>query len=186
MKIYKVLLTAIIAVLVSCSGSGPKKVLSEKLKEYQDSYSNENYIKMSSYMVPSIIEASGGTEAFVTIMKQTFETLKQQGTDMSKMIFDQPSDIVEVDGLMVSVVETHMPITSSGLKGMLNSSIIAFSEDGGDVWYFMDGGNDGASTLAGSSPEILQKITIPNSTMELKNGEEIIKMVQKNGQWIKL
>ena len=88
--------------------------------------------------------------------------------------------IVKHDNYIITVVPTTLPIILSGLSGITESSIIGFSEDNGDTWFFIEGTDEGRMTIANYSPEILQKIDVP--TPMLKIGEKTL--IQKNGQWI--
>ena len=154
----------------------------EKLSQYMKCWKEKDYICMSTMVFPKVIEEAGGVEGFVEMMNSLPSLLEELGMEMdaSKMIFGNRKPIVKHDNYIITVVPTTLPIILSGLSGITEGSIIGFSEDNGDTWFFIEGTDEGRMTIANYSPEILQKIDVP--TPMLKIGEKTL--IQKNGQWI--
>lgn len=182
MKHNIALLILFISIFSFSSCDNSSKNLQTKLNEYSLSYTNGDYVKMSSFVLPSVIEKLGGTEEFVKTMNSLPETFQSVGmeVDMKNMKFGEVGKIFNKSDFMISVVPTTLPIKVNGVDGKIKSSILCFSEDKGDTWFFIEGNDDGRSAISNTNPEIIQMITVPVTELEI-NGK---KLVQKGGQWV--
>lgn len=173
-------LVVLTTLMLSCAQN--KSKLRETLDQYANAYKMEDYVKMSSFVLPGIIEQIGGTEAYVNLMQSLPETFASMGmkVDMRKMAFGEIDEIHEKGDYLIAVVPTTLPIEINGLKGNIKSSLLCFSEDKGKTWYFIEGNDEGRSAISNSNPEIIQMITVP--TPEMKVGDKVL--IQKSGQWI--
>lgn len=181
MKKLTILLVALTTLILSCSQK--KNKLKEKLDQYATSYQMEDYVKMSSFVLPSVMEQIGGTENFVNLMTSLPATFANAGmkVDLRKIEFGEIGEIYEKRNFLISVVTTTLPIEVNNMKGTIKSSVIGFSEDKGETWYFIEGNDEGRTAISNTNPEIIQLIKVP--TPEMKIGDKIL--VQKGGQWIK-
>ncbi len=181
MKKLTILLVALTTLILSCSQK--KNKLKEKLDQYATSYQMEDYVKMSSFVLPSVMEQIGGTENFVNLMTSLPATFANAGmkVDLRKIEFGEIGEIYEKSNFLISVVTTTLPIEVNNMKGTIKSSVIGFSEDKGETWYFIEGNDEGRTAISNTNPEIIQLIKVP--TPEMKIGDKIL--VQKGGQWIK-
>ncbi len=172
----------LIVFLGGCSNQAENN-LKESLAQYKKYFNEKDFISLSSLVLPSTVEKLGGVEAFVETMKSIPAFLEQQGMtmDISKLEFGDPSKIVVQDEYSISVISTKQPVVVQEISGLVESSVIAFSEDNGNTWFFLEGSDEGKMAIANESPAILQKITIPTPKMTLGD----IVLLQKNGQWIR-
>jgi hypothetical protein len=138
---------------------------------------------MSTMVLPSIVEQTGGVEGFIQIMKSVPAILAQQGLTMNAvdMEFGESSKIVTYEDFAVSVIPTKQPVVVQGKNGIIESSVIAFSGDKGNTWFFLEGSDEGKMAIANDSPALLQKIDIP--VPKLRLGDVVL--AQRNGQWTK-
>jgi hypothetical protein len=70
------------------------------------------------------------------------------------------------------------------MDGVLNLSIVAYSEDEGNTWFFT-GGNKAGLQIANINTEILEKISVPVPTLIFGEGDDIITLVRQNRRWVK-
>jgi alpha-L-arabinofuranosidase len=88
-KIKNFKFITLIVILFSISCGNNSKNLETKLNEYKKTYENGDYVKMSSFVLPGLIEQFGGTENFVNTMNSLPELFLGMGmeVDMKKMKF---------------------------------------------------------------------------------------------------
>jgi len=176
-----VLLT--ILLLNGCS-SNAEKNLDSKLAKYKECFINKDYVCMSSMVLPSIIQQAGGSKQFVEMMKALPETLTKQGLimDASKMKFGKNSNIITQNDVLISIIPTEQPVVIQGTKGLMSGSIIAFSNDNGSSWFFLEGNDESKMMITDTVPELLQKINIPIAKLTLGNKT----LIQQNARWVQL
>ena len=180
MKKLFISLLLLSTIVVSCSQN--KSQLKEKLDQYISCYTTGDYVKMSSFLLPSQISAMGGTESFVNTMNSLPETFASLGmiVDIKKIKFGEIGEIYEKSNFLISVVPTTLPIEINGMAGTLTGSVICFSEDKGETWYFIEGNDEGRSAISNTNPVIIQMITVPSPELKV-NGKVL---VQKGGEWV--
>ncbi|MDA9860628.1 hypothetical protein N9C81_02030 [Planctomycetota bacterium] len=179
MKKNLLLLVTLICAL-SCSSS-TESSLQKSIDSYVKSWVEQDYIGMSIYVVPSLIEEMGGIEGFIASMEQLDEVFEQQGMKLkvSEYELETTSSPITFEEIIVTVATSTLPFTMNGEEGAIYSSIFCFSEDQGDTWFFLEASDEGRAQMASMSPKLLQKLTIPQPRMKL--GSKV--MVQKNGSW---
>ncbi len=137
---------------------------------------------MSSFVLPSIVEEAGGVDGFVLLMQSLVDLLAEVGMTMdpADMEFGAPGPIVSHEDVLVSVIPTEVGITIQGQAGSINASVVGFSQDGGETWFFIEGSDEGRAAIAEVAPEVLQKVEIPTTTMTVGDTT----LVQQNGAWV--
>ena len=176
--------TVIFAILILTACSNSSKTLQQKLEVYKKAYKAKDYITMASMVLPSVIEETGGTQGFVDIMQMATRSLEEQGIEPTKISFGKTGKIVSHEDSLISVIPTTTPVNIQGRDGFIKGSVIAFSDDKGKTWFFLEGTDESRAMIADSVPEILQKITVPTPTVELGSGKDRLVLVQQSGQWV--
>jgi hypothetical protein len=69
-----------------------------------------------------------------------------------------------------------------GMDGVFKMSVIAYSEDEGNTWFFT-GGNKMSLNVENIGPEILEKIDIPVPALIFGEGSNKIALYRQNKQW---
>jgi hypothetical protein len=70
------------------------------------------------------------------------------------------------------------------MDGVFKISIIAYSEDEGNTWFFT-GGNKMSLNVENIGPEILEKIDIPVPALIFGEGSDKITLYRQNKQWVR-
>ncbi len=171
------------ALLMGCGTSTGQvgESLEAKLTQYKKCYTQKDSICLSTMVLPSVVEEVGGVQEFVQLMESVPALLAQQGftMDAAKMEFGESGPIVSHEEYLVSVVPTRQPVVVQGQEGVIESSIVAFSGDNGETWFFLEGTDESKFAIANDSPQLLQKVDIPAPKLTL--GDRTL--VQRNGQW---
>ena len=160
----------------------------------------------ASLVSPNMINKVGGKENFARLVRKftdsTIIILKPSLVEFSK-----PGEIVSDGNMYISVIRQSIPITTKGIDeelketyllfhptfpatvfegmdGVFKMSIIAYSEDEGNTWFFT-GGNKMSLSVENIKPEILEKITIPVHTLIFGEGSDKIILYRQNKQWVR-
>lgn len=194
----------------SFANAQPGNLIMEKLESrlsaYKEAFRSGDYVRAASLVSPNMIKKVGGKENFARLVQKftdsTIITLKPSLVEFSK-----PGIIVSDDTMYISVIRQTIPITTKGIDeelkdayllfhpdfpatvfegmdGVFKMSIIAYSEDEGNTWFFA-GGNKMSLSVENIKPEILEKIAIPVHTLIFGEGSDEIILYRQNKQWIR-
>jgi hypothetical protein len=180
--------------------------LESRLNAYKEAFRSGDYTRAASLVSPNMINKVGGKENFAKLVRKftdsTIITLKP-----SLIEFSKPGEIVSDGNMYISVIRQSIPITTKGIDeelkdaylmfhptfpatvfegidGVFKMSIIAYSEDKGNTWFFT-GGNKMSLSVENIKPEILEKITIPVHTLIFGEGSDKITLFRQNKQWVR-
>ncbi|KHE90453.1 MAG: hypothetical protein K8F52_13080 [Candidatus Scalindua rubra] len=188
-------------------GNSKLEKLESGLNAYKESFRSGDYTRAASMVSPNMINKVGGKENFARLIRKftdsTIITLKPSLVEFSK-----PGEIVSDDNIYISVIRQIIPITTKGIDedikdtyllchptfparvfegmdGVFNMSIIAYSKDEGNTWFFT-GGNRMSLSVENIKPEILEKINIPVHTLIFGEGSDKITLYRQNKQWVRI
>ena len=187
-------------------GNSMLEKLEARLDVYREAFRSGDYTGAASLVSPNMINKVGGKENFARLVRKftdsTIITLKPSLVELSK-----PGEIVSDGNMYISVIRQSIPITTKGIDeelketyllfhptfpatvfegmdGVFKMSIIAYSEDEGNTWFFV-GGNKMSLSVENIKPEILDKITIPVHTLIFGEGSDKIILYRQNKQWVR-
>lgn len=187
-------------------GNSMLEKLEARLSAYKDAFRSKDYVQAASFVSPNKINKIGGAENFAKIV-QKFTESTIITLEPTLIEFSKPEEIVFYNNMYISVVKKIIPITTKGIDeelkeayllfnpdfptiifegmdGVFNLSIVAYSEDEGNTWFFT-GGNKAGLWIANIETEILEKISIPVPTLIFGAGDDIITLVRQNRRWVK-
>ncbi len=180
--------------------------LEARLSAYKDTFRSKDYARAASFVSPNMINKIGGEENFARLVRKftdsTIIILKPSLVEFSKA-----EKIVPYSNMYISVIRQIIPITTKGIDeelkdayllfnptfpatvfegmdGVFKMSIIAYSEDEGNTWFFT-GGNKMSLSAENIGPEILEKINIPVPTLIFGEGSDKITLYRQNKQWVR-
>jgi hypothetical protein len=99
---------------------------------------NNDYNKILDYTYPKIIEIGGGREKLSSLMKTTFDKMKDEGYIFENQILDEPQKIY------IASKELHCIIPKKTImktpKGRIQATYyyLGISKNGGEKWYFIE------------------------------------------------
>ena len=187
-------------------GNSMLEKLESRLSVYKDVFRSGDYTRAASMVSPNMISKVGGEENFARLVQKftdsTIITMKP-----SLIEFSKPEEIVSDDNMYVSVIRQIIPITTKGIDeelkdayllfhptfpatvfegmdGVFKMSIIAYSEDEGNTWFFT-GGNKMSLSVENIGPEILEKIDVPVPALIFGEGSDKITLYRQNKQWVR-
>ncbi len=194
----------------SSSGAQPGNSMLEKLEArlsaYKDAFRSGDYARAASMVSPNMINRIGGEENFARLV-QKFTDSTIMTLDPSLIEFSRPEGIVSYNNMYISVIRQIIPITTKGVDeevkeaylmfnptfpasvfegtdGVFKMSVIAYSEDEGNTWFFT-GGNKMSLSVENIKPEILEKIAIPVPTLIFGESSDKVVLYRQNRQWVR-
>ena len=211
-KLSRLIIFFLLAYVCTLSSAGAQpgnsmlKKLEARLNAYKEAFRSGDYTGAASMVSPNMISKVGGKENFARLVRKftdsTIITLKPSLVEFSK-----PGEIVSDGNMYISVIRQSIPITTKGIDkelkeayllfhptfpeavfegidGVFKLSVIAYSEDEGNTWFFT-GGNKMSLSVENIKPEILEKITIPVHTLIFGEGSDKIILYRQNKQWVR-
>ncbi len=126
-----------------------------------DATVKEDYKTVLAYTHPKLLNAFGGNDKMLLMLKKTFGELKKQGIVLQSFTIGEPGDIVTAGKRRFSVVPQTITMHMPGKSLSQQSYTLGISEDQGKHWLFINpnGGND--AQLLAIFPEMKGKLTIP-------------------------
>ncbi|MGK5086013.1 hypothetical protein WDW86_00500 [Bdellovibrionota bacterium FG-2] len=189
-KLSKVTLAVCFAMFASAFATAEEKInpdqtLRQAVGRYVDAYAHEDYITMASFALPNILQSFGGAEGYSKMLQMVTAKYKQEmGFAVNQLKAGKPSEIQKGKAAWAAVIPTEAPTSRNDAKGTIYSSLVGLTEDNGETWFFMDGGETAKKIIADDDPALLQKITIPELYLYMELGDLRKYSVMRNGKWV--
>lgn len=135
-------------------------VIRQQATELAEALPRGQYGKVPLYTHPKIVGLMGGADKMVARMKEQTTTMKQQGIRFVSATIGQPGPLVTVGRELQCVVPQNVVLQMPQQRIAQRSSLIAFSEDGGKKWVFIDT-QPGMDRVQLVIPTISSKLVIP-------------------------
>ncbi len=99
---------------------------------------NSDYNRILDYTYPKIIEIGGGKEKLSSLMKTTFDKMKNEGYVFENQILDEPQNIY-IAGKELHCIVPKKTIMKTP-KGRIQATyyLLAVSKDNGRKWFFVE------------------------------------------------
>jgi hypothetical protein len=131
------------------------------VQKIADATVKEDYKTVLAYTHPKLLNAFGGNDKMLLMLRKTFSELKKQGIVLKGFTISEPGDVVTAGARRFSVVPQTITMQMPGKLLSQQSYTLAISEDQGKHWFFINpkGGSD--AQLLSIFPEVKGKLTIP-------------------------
>lgn len=131
-----------------------KLSISRSIDTMASTFINNNYAQFISYTHPSMLQSIGGAEKTIELLRSTNETLKDQQTKVSKIVFSDMYDI-ENDGKTIQALVAQK-VTFENNEGSKDEiqKMIAISEDSGKSWKYINIGKNTKAEMTKLFPVI--------------------------------
>lgn len=113
----------------------------EQAKAWTASIHKDDYDTFVGSTHPKLVELMGGKEKMIAATKQAKKILKDQGTTIKSHTIGKPQEPVVEGKASFLVLPTTMVLTAEGMKVVVESYLLASSNDSGKSWVFVDGGS---------------------------------------------
>jgi len=121
---------------------------------------NKDYKTFVTFTYPTILEEMGGAEKMATAIEKQMKGMEQTAEILSINYGEPSSTVKEGSELQCTIPQTMLLKTPQG-KIMTESTLIAFSKDGGKNWYFVDAGERDINAVKAALPNVSRKLVLP-------------------------
>ncbi|MBO0939186.1 hypothetical protein J2I47_21705 [Fibrella sp. HMF5335] len=157
---YTLILFLLFLAAISYAQNPYAAVIRQQATELAEALPRGQYQKVPLYTHPKIVGLMGGPAKMVARMTEQTTTMKQQGIRFVSASIGQPSAVVTVGKELQCVVPQTVVLQMPQQRIAQRSSLIAFSEDGGKRWVFIDT-QPGMEKVRLVLPTISSKLIIP-------------------------
>jgi hypothetical protein len=129
----------------------------------------QDVLSLRKYTHPNVIQATGGPEAFITVVTEAFKQMTADGMVIDTAYAELPSSkIIEEQGELRCLVPNTMAFTIGESKIVSYSSLMGFSFDKGKSWCFVEAEKlKDETTRKSFFPKYKSDIFIPDDRVEM-------------------
>lgn len=188
MRLY---LLVIFCLLAGCatpvpgqSINNPQALLKAAAEKYVQAYLRQDYATCMSMMGSALVEALGGKITVLDHYRRTEEALQQHQLKLETMTVDEPRTVV-VRGpqdQFVVIPEKHIFTGQEG-KYILNSYLLAISENNGQSWNMLEGSWRVSEYIKNNDLVLYDLLKLPARKIYLADDPKIY-MVEKGDGFI--
>jgi hypothetical protein len=117
--------------------------------------------KLVVYMPPKLVEEAGGINKLMIARDTLNKFMKQFGAEIKKVSIGNPGKIITYKNQLQTTIPQTTEIKFMAGTAIMESTLIAFSEDKGLHWYFADNSIYRGDKLKSSLPDLSPELVIP-------------------------
>jgi hypothetical protein len=163
MPVKKIFLYLIFSVclIASVSGQNYSTIIKTQAMEMAKAVLAKDVDKLVKYMHPKIIESAGGRDKLLMARDTVNKYMQQFGAEIKKVTIGNPAAVINYKNELQTTLPqtTEMKVMASSI--LVESTLVAISEDKGVNWYFIDTSIYRAEKLKKSLPNLSPDLVIP-------------------------
>jgi len=128
--------------------------------EMQRALLKQDFNAFYGFIHPKIVESIGGKERLKINVDSASSAMKQFGVEIKKIIIGNPGPVINYKGQLQSVVPQTTTLQTAMGELVVETSLIATSDDKGKRWYFTDA-NLYHAQLKAALPDLSPALVIP-------------------------
>jgi hypothetical protein len=132
-----------------------------KAKATSDALVRRDYNTVADYTYPKVIRLMGGRANMITITAQEMGKMQSNGFTIKSVSVVEPNKVQIIGNQIFSIVPMTMTMKVPDGTMVVESFLIAISEDGSRTWTFVDG------TIAGNRSLLLRIFPIAADKLRL-------------------
>ena len=117
--------------------------------------------KAVQYLPPKLVEASGGKAKVLTVRDSLNKFMQQFGAEIKKITIGNPAKVVAYKDQLQTTIPQITQIRFMQGTVVIESTLIAISEDKGKHWYFVDTNIYRSNKLKEALPSLSPELVIP-------------------------
>ncbi len=117
--------------------------------------------KLAGYIPPKLLAEAGGKEKMMIARDTVNKMMKQFGAEIKKISIGEPAKIVTYKKQLQTTLPQTTEVKFMSGKIIMESTLIAVSEDKGVHWYFVDNAIYRGEKLKSALPDISPQLVIP-------------------------
>lgn len=166
---FLIVATTLVATTAQASLDAQYKRIIEDARLCGQATLQKDALQLRKYTHPNVVKATGGPEAFITVMQEAFKMMADQELTIDSFLIDLPaSKIIEEQGEFRCLVPNKMVMRVGESKIISHSSLMGFSFDKGKSWCFVEAEKlKDEATRKQFFPLYKSDIFIPDDRMEM-------------------
>ena len=117
--------------------------------------------KLVTYMPPKLVADAGGKDKLFIARDTLNKYMKQFGAEVKRVTIGDPGKIVTYKKQLQATLPQTTEVKFMASKVIMESTLIAISEDNGVHWYFVDTTIYRGDKLKSSLPDLSPELVIP-------------------------
>src|SRR5882762_10574936 len=127
--------------------AGASKTLKDQASKMGQALLQSDFKTFCHYAYPKLLTMMGGEDKMIAVLKQSMDQVKTQGIEIKTISYEDPGKAFKVGNNWQSTVVQHTMMKLPSGKMAVTSTLLAFSQDNGKDWTFMDTSNKDAETI---------------------------------------
>ena len=160
-KKYCFLLLANMLMLGAAHAQPPETIIKIQAMDMARAVLAKDVDKIVYYMPPKLVADAGGKEKLMMARDTLNKYMKQFGAEIKKVTIGNPGKIISYKKQLQTTVPQTTEASFMASTVVLQSTLIAISEDGGKHWYFVDNSIYRGDKLKSSLPDLSPELVIP-------------------------
>lgn len=117
--------------------------------------------KIAAYLPPKLVADAGGKEKLLLARDTLTKFMKQFGAEIKKVTIGEPGKIINFKKQLQTTVPQTTEASFMASKVIMESTLVAISEDKGLHWYFVDTSIYRGDKLKSALPDLSPELVIP-------------------------
>lgn len=149
-----------------CSGTAIaadiRAAIAEVVRRADQATMSKDWPTLVDTMPPKLVAAQGGRSTVVENTRRMMEALESAGARLISSAADDPDQTVKIGNQVLALVPLHQEASLPSGRMMMDSYLLAVSDDGGETWGLMN------AKMVPSMPEAVKKLVFPNGLGNLR------------------
>jgi hypothetical protein len=157
------LLLALILLLpvMQASGQNLSTVIKIQAMDMARAVLDKDINKLVAYMPPKLVADAGGKDKLLIARDTLNKYMKQFGAEIKRVTIGDPGKIITYKKQLQATLPQTTEMRFMASKVILETTLIAISEDNGLHWYFADTSIYRGDKLKSSLPDLSPELVIP-------------------------
>lgn len=169
-------------------GSEPDKThafLKRQAEVYLKAYMDKDYDTCLNMMGSELARALGGKIAVLDNFRQTEESLKRHDLKLETMSVEEPGPVIRqgTQEQYVVIPEKHFFVSKNQERYVLNSYLLAVSENSGQSWNMLEGSWRISEHIKNHNLPLFDRLKLPNRKIYLEEDSNLF-MLEKGGSFM--
>jgi cobalamin biosynthesis Co2+ chelatase CbiK len=156
----KLFLLALLFPLAALAQNPHEATIVKQANELAQAFPKKDYTTLARYTHPNLLKVMGGKERMIQQLKQQIAIMDKQGVRFGEVSVGRPSAVVQAGNELQCTIPQTITIQTPQQKIKQASTLLAFSNDGGRQWVFVDT-QPGIDQIRKVIPSVSHKLTIP-------------------------
>jgi hypothetical protein len=161
-KITPLLTVITLLTVMQASGQNLSTVIKIQAMDMARAVLDKDINKLVAYMPPKLVADAGGKDKLLIARDTLNKYMKQFGAEIKRVTIGDPGKIITYKKQLQATLPQTTEVKFMASKVILESTLIAISEDNGLHWYFVDTGIYRGDKLKSSLPDLSPELVIPS------------------------